>query len=77
MHEHHCQKNYRVYSEKSNKVSLYLKTKTSDGLVLWASDASRGSNVGDFFALSVVSGRVEFTFRLGDQVSPTTVISKV
>ena len=61
----------RNRAEKRNKFTITLRTKTKNGLLLWA---NQGSNFlgGDFLALAIVDGQPELSFSLGSNAIQTS-----
>ncbi len=61
--------------EKHNKLSLQVRTSSSDGLLVFA---SQGATLGgDFLALALSDGVPQVTFRLGKGQEPVTVRAEV
>ncbi|CAJ0582024.1 unnamed protein product, partial [Mesorhabditis spiculigera] len=49
-----------------NSLSLELKTRQSDGMLLYTDD---GGQNGNFYALTIADGRIQLDFRLGDNAN--------
>lgn len=56
---------YSLRGQQDNKFSLKFKTKRKNGLLLFSNQGD--SLRGDYLALAVVNGKVEFSYNLGKQ----------
>ena len=63
-------------AEKHNKLTLYIRTKSSSGLLVWSGQAGSALG-GDFFAVAVVEGRPELSFNLGRQTEQIRIRAEV
>jgi agrin len=63
-------------SEKHNKLTVQLRTTAPNGLLAWSNQGGTTAK-GDFFAVAVVDGFPELSFKLGKRETVTTVKAKV
>ena len=67
--------NCSVRGEKHNRFLLTVKTTSQGGLLLWA---NHGATLqGDFFAIAVVDGIPEMSFKLGKNIKTVRVAGNV